>query len=470
MHGKLTQPKIDGYISWLRRNDHFGMTSCIYDDKSQKLLDELFELLEQVAPESPNGVRTLWLRAERGPIEDFGNAAEEIEEGNYDSEEEFIDAWKSWFPEDVKWYHFQAVEDKAEGYRAVAVRHSYVIVQDKRREPAGWPCEISEFVQWLVDGVRSCIEMLKAGTYNDVVRENLPPQHRTGTIRRRDFWNVWPDARVDFFKDISPADVAEFIERASAQEENYAAMKDRLQAMTANDFFRFCAMGYAENTYNGCGKTPKEQYVLHADGRDEGLQDIDADSPEAFHAWFHDRDRCGGHPWEVCRGGNSTHVDLRVMEDMRGYFLYLAGAAWNRTMETVKFYLALTRANIPVYLAEAKMLADRLAEEEMVTVSRAEYERLQQEKARNAKLEAKNAKLEEQHARLEAKLATREQEQAQVITSLTLQNEWLLEQLKLSKKEAVRPFFGAGGADGHGAAEFYLQRSGSLCLWNQSRR
>ena len=58
--------------------------------------------------------------------------------------------------------------------------------------------------------------------------------------------------------------------------------------------------------------------------------------------------------------------------------------------------------------------------EEMVTISRAEYERLQQEKARNAKLEAK--------------LAAREQEQAQVITSLTLQNEWLLEQLKLSRQ------------------------------------
>ena len=57
----------------------------------------------------------------------------------------------------------------------------------------------------------------------------------------------------------------------------------------------------------------------------------------------------------------------------------------------------------------------------MVTISRSEYERLQQEKARNAKLEAK--------------LAAREQEQAQVITSLTLQNEWLLEQLKLSKKK-----------------------------------
>ena len=63
--------------------------------------------------------------------------------------------------------------------------------------------------------------------------------------------------------------------------------------------------------------------------------------------------------------------------------------------------------------------------EEMVTISRAEYEQLQQE---NAQLEAKSAKLEEAHTRLEAKLAAREQEQAQVITSLTLQNEWLREQ------------------------------------------
>lgn len=72
-------------------------------------------------------------------------------------------------------------------------------------------------------------------------------------------------------------------------------------------------------------------------------------------------------------------------------------------------------------------------------ISRAEYERLQQEnvqmEATRVRLEAERIKLEAEHARLEAKLADREQEQAQVITSLTLQNEWLLEQLKLSKKK-----------------------------------
>ena len=54
-----------------------------------------------------------------------------------------------------------------------------------------------------------------------------------------------------------------------------------------------------------------------------------------------------------------------------------------------------------VYMENRKMQTSNTAE--MVTNSRAEYERFQ--------------------------------EQAQVITSLTLQNEWLLEQLKLSKKK-----------------------------------
>ena len=70
--------------------------------------------------------------------------------------------------------------------------------------------------------------------------------------------------------------------------------------------------------------------------------------------------------------------------------------------------------------------------EEMVTISRAEYERLQQEQARNAKLEAK--------------FAAREQEQAQVITSLTLQNEWLLEQLSLTMNEVEAYIFGMNSA------------------------
>lgn len=108
MNGRLTQPKVDGYIQWMRRNDPFGMTDQCYDAESCKLLDEFFALLRQIAPISQNGAKILWLRAERGPIEDFGSIEDEIAEGNYETEDEFITEWKSWFPDEIKWYQLQA--------------------------------------------------------------------------------------------------------------------------------------------------------------------------------------------------------------------------------------------------------------------------------------------------------------------------------------------------------------------------
>lgn len=67
MSGELTQPKVDQYIHWLSRDDHFGMHGCVYDDKSDKLLDEFFELIEQIAPVSKNGVRRSGFARNAGP-------------------------------------------------------------------------------------------------------------------------------------------------------------------------------------------------------------------------------------------------------------------------------------------------------------------------------------------------------------------------------------------------------------------
>lgn len=151
----------------------------------------------------------------------------------------------------------QAVQLKDEGYRAVMLGHKYVIVQDKRREPAGFPNEISEFVQWLIDGVKECIEMLKAGTYNGFIKENLPPEHRTGKILRKHYWDVWPEARKEFFEDISAEDVAEFIRKASAQGEGSESIKERLPSMTANDFFRVLCDGIRGEQIQRLRQNPK---------------------------------------------------------------------------------------------------------------------------------------------------------------------------------------------------------------------
>lgn len=106
----------------------------------------------------------------------------------------------------------------------------------------------------------------------------------------------------------------------------------------------------------------------YADGRDEGLSEIDADSPEAFSKWLNNKSRGGGHPWEVCRGGNSTHIALQVGNDDKGFFLFLAGSSYGRANETLKFFLALSRAGLPVYLHDSDVFIKRIQGTEKIGV------------------------------------------------------------------------------------------------------
>ena len=368
MSAKMTAPQIDNYIDWLG-HIHYREVSCrfSYDKKAYRLIDQIFEVIRKIAPTQSNDVRELWLTAERGPIEDFGDIDELLADGTVESREEFEAWWHERYPEETCWYQFSAVEDPEIGYRAIFIGQKFVIEVDERKEK-DYPNEISEFAQWILDALNAAYKKLQDGSYNDFVDSNLPPQHRTGTLVRKYLWDAFPDARTSFFKNISPADVAEFVKCASEQDSDRRRLTNHLKEMTANDFFSFCALGYKENNYEGCELTPREQYYKHADGRDDGLGEIDGNSPEAFHEWYNDRNHHGGHPWEVCRGGNSTHVSLYVHEDEDGYTLTVAGDAWTRTIESVKFYLALHRAGLPVYMMEAAALADRLTEKEKIGI------------------------------------------------------------------------------------------------------
>lgn len=368
MNESLTAPKIEHFIHWLG-GIHYRDVSCqfSYDEKTYRLIDEIFEVVRKIAPTRKNGVRELWLTAERGPIDDFGHFEDLLADGDVESRDEFESWWKERFPDEICWYQFSTVEDTSIGYRAIFIGQKYVIEVDERKEK-GYPYDISAFAQWILDAVNTTYGRIKDGSYNDFVKANLPPQHRTGTITRKAFWDAFPDSRDSFFKNISPAEVAEFVKSATEQINDRRRLKNHLKTMTANKFFSYCALGYKENNYEGSDLSPREQYYKHADGRDDGLGEIDGDSPEAFHAWYHDRNRHGGHPWEVCRGGNSTHVSLYVHEDEDGYTLTVAGDAWNRTIESVKFYLALRRSGLPVYIMEATTLADRLTEKEKIGI------------------------------------------------------------------------------------------------------
>ena len=54
--------------------------------------------------------------------------------------------------------------------------------------------------------------------------------------------------------------------------------------------------------------------------------------------------------------------------DAKGYYFSLAGSAETRTVETIKFFLALKDAGIPVYIHDAVELVARLKGEERIGI------------------------------------------------------------------------------------------------------
>ena len=96
-----------------------------------------------------------------------------------------------------------------------------------------------------------------------------------------------------------------------------------------------------------------------ADGRDEGLLEISGDSQKAFEEWYEKRSYMG-HPWEICRGGNTTHISFTVHRYEKGWKLYLSGSSAGRVVETSKMAVALFEHEIPFILADAEQMLSML--------------------------------------------------------------------------------------------------------------
>ena len=366
----LNAVQVHHYIHWLGHSGFSNANQQItYDPQSYLNIDELFRLLHFLEPISEGRTWEFWLCARRGTIQDFaathGSYEENLQDGTVDSYKEYEEYWHTEFPNEIEWYRLTAVEDHSIQYRAIFLNNRQVLETDGRREKGQFPHDISGFTAWLTDSVGLVIKAVKAGLYNDAISKLLPYKHRVGVISRAALWEIYPEDREEYFKDLTQKEVDEFLTSAT---EDPTSLGTKLEQMTANDFYRFCSAGYRANKYDTDGLTPREQYDKYADGRDEGLKEIDPNSPAAFAAWY-DGPRWGGHPWEVCRGGNSTHVSLYVAGNpQEGYYLIVAGSALWRSAETIKFFLALRKLQVPVLIRDAELLKKRLLGEELVGI------------------------------------------------------------------------------------------------------
>ena len=374
-------------ITSLQTQIIFGRESFMIDKKIvAPLLDDLIQKASG-APDAPNNItksqvlllidktktldisgnderRDLWLWTERGTIEDFGDYNEYLEYGDVESREEFQDLWRAYYPDELKWYKltFMTYGDITYIYFGGKLVFQITVLQQH-----DYSVDNSELAMWLTDAVDKVVEMLRNETYNQFVADNLSFHKRLGKIKRRDYWDIFPELRQDYFNDINSEEIQEFLGYISKQPEESPAT--RLAQITAGFFFDCCKMGYAANNYKDSTElSAKQLYINNADGRNDGLLELEEDSVDAFADWYHNRINHGGHPWEVCRGGNSTHISLYVNHDAEGWYLSLAGSSYGRSVETIKFYLALAKQGVPIYMYDSTEIVSRLIEADYIGI------------------------------------------------------------------------------------------------------
>jgi hypothetical protein len=344
---KMCAPYVDDLIRDFKGHEE------LLDEATQALVLELFKKMERITICGDDERRELWFCVPRGAIEDFGSYDEYREDGEVETPEEFEELWLSYYPDSEKWYHL--VTRRFRDVHSVFFGGELVLCLMDDPIYKSWAHDKTEIAEWIINAVDGAIAALETEAYNKNVLDNLPYQKRLGKIIGNDFWAIYPENKAEWLKDISDADLTRFIGMMAAQPEK--SCRERWPQMTSGMFFEACRLGYIANNFASTDTlSAKELYQKHADMRDEGLTDIAQDDPAAFEHWLATRKQ-GGHPWEVFRGGNSTHLSLYVHKDEGDWYFVLAGSSFARCVETAKFYLALVDAGYPVYLYEGNEIA-----------------------------------------------------------------------------------------------------------------
>ena len=211
---------------------------------------------------------------------------------------------------------------------------------------------------------------------NKLVQENYPLIYRKGIVQNSLIRYSLPDIyRLDV--ELGKDDCSKMIELA---ESNYFSRNENFMvpSFSAVRFFEYCKIAYiasargdesVDNTLNG-----RDMYKLFADNRHEGLLDINENSEEEFAEWIdgtHPAKSGGGHPWEIKRGGNTTHINLAVYRpylSKSGFIIELQGASIGRLAETIKMFLAIHEAGLPITISDADSVRQRLLAQDNIGI------------------------------------------------------------------------------------------------------
>jgi len=331
----------------------------------------------------------------KGVIMDFENNVyafiKELDQFDYTIS--YLDRyWRIIFPDKKnKWYYIHITKYQADYYISlindelstleVTQNRSVKFAQSFGGSRFGYHSDEEKIAIWneLITLARNWFKRVKKDWIktNKLVQINYPLNNRLGIVSHSLVRASLNDMyRID--EKLGKQKTKQFIKLV---ESNYFHDKKNStkESMSANDFFAYCKIAYiaAQERKGEVDEklSGREMYKRYADGRHEGLLDIDPASEQEFSDWIdgkHPKSSRGGHPWEIKRGGNTTHIDLSVsrpsLYEKEGFEITLRGAAIGRLKETICMFLAIYKANLPITIANPEGIRKRLLAQDNIGI------------------------------------------------------------------------------------------------------
>ena len=234
-----------------------------------------------------------------------------------------------------------------------------------------WEPLISSARTWLKRVQQNWIKM------NALVIAEYPINRRKGYVPHSIVRASLPDIfRLD--RELGNRNTAKFIK---IYESGFFHDKNKTErsTMTATIFFDYCKIAYIaakrKDDHVDESLSGLEMYKRYADGRHEGLLDIDIHSEEEFVAWLegtHPKRERGGHPWEIKRGGNTTHIDLYVsrprFHEKEGFVVTINARAITRLAEAIRMFLSFYEKGMPVTINNPEDIVKRLLAQDNIGI------------------------------------------------------------------------------------------------------
>lgn len=183
-------------------------------------------------------------------------------------------------------------------------------------------------------------------------------KYRYGTITCGDYWRCHHEIYKNTFEDYTESAKERLLYELKMNNEYEFAT--HYEKMSANQYYKDCSIAFKVFSRYNPKLTFKENFYRNADGRVQGLKDINDDSFEEFETWYKENEHHFDHTFEIYPGHSQYRIKLHISKDDNGYFYIIGGSHFTTLLKIGNIFLRYLEEGIRISVSRSDKLIEVL--------------------------------------------------------------------------------------------------------------